>query len=91
MGTPTLIDLNLVELRYYSFIISLDKCSRSYNILSPQICVPKETKDINIKVVNMITNKNDAKAMTKHICFDCKCKFNGTAWISNQKWNKKTC
>ena len=91
MATPSLIDLNLVELKYYPSIISLDKCSRSCNILLPQICVPKETKDINIKVVNMITNKNDAKAMTKHICFDCKCKFNGTACISNQKWNKKTC
>ena len=91
MATPTLIDLNLVELKYYPFMISLDKCSGSCNILSPQMCVPKETKDINIKVFNMITNKNDAKAMTKHICFDCKCKFNGTACISNQKWNKKTC
>ena len=91
MATPTLIDLNLVELKYYPFMISLDKCSGSCYILSPQMCVPKETKDINIKVFNMITNKNDAKAMTKHICFDCKCKFNGTACISNQKWNKKTC
>ena len=72
-------------------MISLDKCSRSCNILSPQICVPKEAKDIIIKVFNMITNENGAKAMTKHICFDCKCKFNGTACNPNQKWNKKTC
>ena len=91
MATPTLIDLNLVELKYYPFMISLDKCSGSCYILSPQMCVPKETKDINIKVFNMITNKNDAKAMTKHISFDCKCKSNGTTCISNKKWNKKTC
>ena len=91
MATPTLIDLNLVELKYYPFMISLDKCSGSCNILSPQMCVPKETKDINIKVFNMITNKNDAKATTKHISFDCKCKSYGTTCISNKKWNKKTC
>ena len=91
MATPTLIDLNLVELKYYPFMISLDKCGGSCNILSPQMCVPKETKDINIKVFNMITKKNEAKATTKHISFDCKCKSNGTRCISNKKWNKKTC
>ena len=30
------------------------------------------------KVFNTITNKNDAKTMTKHISFDCKYKFNST-------------
>ena len=83
MATSTLIDMNLVELKYYPFMISLDKFSGSCNILQPQICVPKERKDIDIKVFNMITNKNDAKAMTKHISCDCKCKFNGTTCNSN--------
>ena len=42
------------------------------------MCVPKETKYINVKAFNMIANKNDAEAMTKHISCDCKCKFNST-------------
>ena len=46
MFRPTLIDLNPVELTYYLFMISLDKCNGSYNVLSPKICVSKETKDI---------------------------------------------
>ena len=36
---PTLIDLNLVELKYYLLIINLDKCNRICNVLSPKICV----------------------------------------------------
>ena len=36
-------------------------------MLPPKICVPKETKDIIVKEFNMITNKNEAKAMTEHI------------------------
>ena len=88
--TATLIDLNPVELKYYLIVISLDKCSGSCNVLSPKICVPKETKDINVKAFNMITNKNEAKAMTEHISCDCKCKFNSTTCNSNQKWNNKT-
>ena len=39
----------------------------------------------------MITNKDEAKAMTEHISCDCKCKFNSTTCNSNQKWNNKTC
>ena len=90
MVRPTLIDLNLFELKYYSFIISLDKCTGSYNYLSPKICVPKETKDINVKTFNKLTNKSEAKTMTKHILCDCKYKFNNTTCNSYQKWNNKT-
>ena len=39
----------------------------------------------------MITNKNEAKPMTKHISCDCKCKFNSITCNSYQKWNNKTC
>ena len=59
MVRPTLIDLNPVELKYDSLIISLDKCNGSCNVLSPKICALKETKDINVKVFNMLTNKNE--------------------------------
>ena len=91
MVRPNLFDLNPVELTYYPFIISLNKYIGSYNGLSPEICVPKETKDRNVKAFNMITNRNKAIAMTEHISCDCKCKFNSTACNSNQKWNDKTC
>ena len=87
---PTLTDINPVDLKYNSFIISLDKCNGSCNILSPKIFVPKETKDMNIEAFNMIANKNEAKTMTKHLSWDCKCKFNSTTCNSNQKWNNKT-
>ena len=42
MVRPTGIDLNPVELNYYPFMISLDKCSGSCNVLSPKICVLKK-------------------------------------------------
>ena len=79
----TLIDLNLVEHKYYKFMISLDKCSGSCNILSSKICVRKETKDTNVKLFDMITNKTEAKAVTKYISCDCKCKLDSTACSSN--------
>ena len=91
MVRPSLIDLNPVELKCFPFMIRLNKCTGSCNVLSPKICVWKETEDINVKPFNMKTNKNEAKAMTEHISCECKCKFNSTICTSNQKWNNKTC
>ena len=79
MTRPTVVDLNPVELKYYSFMISLDKSSGSCNSvddLSTKICILIKTKDVNVKVFNMITNRKEAKIMVKHISCDCKCKCN---------------
>ena len=44
MIRPTLIDLNPVEFKHYIFNISLDKCTGSLYVLSPKLCVPKNSK-----------------------------------------------
>ena len=67
MVRPTIIDMNPVEFKYYLFMISVNKCTGSCYVLSPKIYVPKETKDINVKVFNMIINKDEAKVMREHI------------------------
>ena len=41
---PTVTDLNPVELIYYPFMINLDKCNGTCNVLSPKICVWKKQK-----------------------------------------------
>ena len=85
MVRPTLIKMNLVKLKYYPFIISLNRCTRICSVLSPKMYVPKETKYLNVKAFNVITNKNEVKAMTKHISYACKCKFNSRICNSIQK------
>ena len=75
MAKHFLINLNPAELNFYPFIISLDKCNESCNVvddLSTKICVPSETKGINVKIFNMITCINVAKTSLKHIS----CYFN---------------
>ena len=42
------------------------------------------TKDVNVKEFHMITSKNEAKTLVKHIWCDYKCKFNSTACNSKQ-------
>ena len=60
--TDLLFDLNPVELNYYPFLFSLDKCNGSCNAadeLSTKKCVPSKTKDINVKVFNVSRNINE--------------------------------
>ena len=52
--------MNPVEHKHYPFMISIDKCTGSCNVLSQKICVPKELKGIYVKAFNVITNKNEA-------------------------------
>ena len=68
MVRPTLLDMNPVELKYFRFVISINKSTESFNILSPKTCVQKEAKDIYIRAFNMITNKKETKRM-KNIFF----------------------
>ena len=96
MTRPTLIDLNPVEVNFYPFMISLDKCNGICNTvdnLSMKICFPSEKmlKCLNVKIFNKITSIYEPKTLVKHISCDCKCKFNSTIYNPNQKWNNDIC
>ena len=51
MVRPTLVYMNLVELKYYPFMISLNKCAGSCNALPSKMCASKETTDINFGIL----------------------------------------
>ena len=80
-----LLNLNII----LSWLVEINvmEVVRSFSI---NTCSKRDKKH-NVKVFNMITNKNEAKKMTKRISCDCKCKFNSKTCNSNQKWNRKTC
>ena len=49
----TLIDLNPVELKYYSFMITLNKCNGICNTVgevSGKTCDPSKTEDVNFSL-----------------------------------------
>ena len=83
---PFLIDTNPVELKYYPYFITSDKCNGScntFNEISRTICVPNKTKDVNLNVFNLITTKNESKTLIMHISCKCKCRFDGSINNSN--------
>ena len=86
----TLIGLHPVELSYCPFMFSSDTFSGICNPvddLSVKAFVPGKIKDINVKAFNILTSKNKAKTMVKHISCYCKSKFNSATSNSHQKWS----
>ena len=70
---PTFIDSNPDEhnqgLRYYPFIINLDRCNGSCNTLdnpSGRICGPNKTEKVNLNAFTMITRVNESKTLKKY-------------------------
>ena len=78
MVRPTLIDLNPAELKYYPFMTNQIHVLEIVMSYLQKYLFQKKTEDINVKAFNMITNKNEAETMAKHISRDCKYKFNST-------------
>ena len=58
MNRSTLIDLNPFDLNFYLFMISLDKCSGSCNVVDYFSTKTCETSDITVKIFNIITRIN---------------------------------
>ena len=53
--------------------------------------VPSETKEVNVKVFNVITRISEFKTLVKHTSYYCNCKFDSATCISNQKRNNNKC
>ena len=51
----------------------------------------KKTEDLNLRVFSMITWINESKTLAKHISCECKCKFDGRNFNSDQWWNNGKC
>ena len=75
-------------------MVNLGRYHGSCNTLddiSGRIYVPNKTEGANLSVLNMITETNESKTLSKHISCECKCIFDGRKYNSDQKWNKDKC
>ena len=89
---PEIIDINSNELLFYPYSIKVNKCSGSCNNINvpyAKLCVPDAVKNINVKVLNLISRSNETRHMKWH--GTCKCKFRLDAIVCNKHWNKDKC
>ena len=90
MTQRTLINIDPTKqsqsLRYCSFAVNLDRCTRSCNTLTDlpnKVCVRNKIDDLNQGVFNKIMGINESKTFRKHISCECECKFNGRKYNSD--------
>ena len=79
---------------FYPFAVKLDRRVGSCNTcndLSNRACVLNKREHLNLSVFNMITGINESKKLTKHLSYECKSKFDGRKYNSNQWWNNDKC
>ena len=86
----TIIDLNLNDLHYHLFIISMNRFDGSRIAVEDtfgRICIPNKIEDMNLKVFSMVKWINELKALVKHIFYECRFEFDGRKCYFRQKQN----
>ena len=91
---PKIINVNSNEPVFYPFSIKISKCSGCCNNVNgpyAKICVPNVIKDLNVKVVNLMSRTNETRHIKWHET--CKCKFRLDTSVCNnkQRWNNDKC
>ena len=91
---PEIDNINSNNPTFYPFTIKVNKCNGNCNNISDpyaRICVPDSVKNLNVKVVNLMTLTNE----TRHIKWQdtCKgiCRLDKIICNSKQWWNEDNC
>ena len=69
MPRPKIIDVNKIEPVFYPYSIKVNKCGGSYNTINDpfaKLCVPDITKNINVKVFNLMARINGTRQIVWH-------------------------
>ena len=91
MSRPKIININCNELIFYPYRIKVNKCSGSCNNINDpfaKLCVPDITKNINVKVFNIMARINETRQIVWHETCECICKLTSAVCNSRQNGTK---
>ena len=79
---------------FYPFSIKVDKCNGNCNNINDpyaRICVPDIVKNVNVKVLNLMSRTNETRQIKWHKKCKCICRLDKIICNNKQKWNKDKC
>ena len=88
------MNINGDELSFYHCSIPVNKCSGSCNnIKDPyaKLCVADVSKNINVKVFNLMSRASEARHIEWNETCKCKCRLHPSICNNKQHWNKDKC
>ena len=78
----------------FPYNIKVDRCTGNCNnITNPysRVCLPDITKNVTVRVFNLISQQNEMKEISFHKSCKCDCLLNETVCNNKQKWNSEEC
>ena len=87
---PQIVNVNGDDPVFFPFSTKTSKCSGSCNNISnpcAQLCVSDVAKNLNFKVLNLVSGANKTGRMEWHETCKCKCRFNSSVCNNKQQWN----
>ena len=78
---PQVININSNEPSFYSRSVKINKCSGSY----AKMCVPNVVKNIDVKVLNLMSRTNDTRYIELHKTCRCKCRLDASVCNNKQR------
>ena len=91
---PEIISINNNDPMFYPFSVKINKCSGNCNNINDPhaiICVPDVTKDLNVKVFNLMSRTNKIRQIKWHESCKCICRLDEIICNNKQIWNKDKC
>ena len=88
---PEIINVNSNNPVFYPFSIKTSKCSGNCNDINDpyaKICVPDVVKDLNVKVLNLMSGTNETRHIKWHEMCKCECTLDANVCNIKQRWNK---
>ena len=85
-----IVNVNNDEPVFYPFSIKTSKCSGSCNNINDpyaKMCVPNVIKNINIKVLNLLSRTNETRHIKWHETCKCKCRLDSSVCNNKQRSN----
>ena len=91
---PQIVNLNGDDPVSFLFSIKTSKCSGSFhniNNLYVKLCVPEVIRNLNVKVLNLLSRTNETRHIEYHKRCKCKWRLNDSACNDKQRWNNDKC
>ena len=91
---PEIISINSNNPMFYPFSVKINKCSGNCNNINDpyaRICVPDVTKDLNVKVYNLMSRTNETRQLKWHELCKCICRLDKIICNIKQRWKKDRC
>ena len=75
----TLFIINSGDTLFDPFTVSVNKCGGSWNTIDepcPRVCIPSKVKNMNVKVLNLMSRGYETIFLVQHETRECKCGLN---------------